>query len=82
MVEGKRGHNLVVENFNLVATPGDLIQIVGKNGSGKTSILRIISGLMPLFEGSVKWGGKSILSIESYHQVINYLNILINYFLS
>ena len=69
----ERGHKLVVKNFNLVATPGDLIQIVGKNGSGKTSILRIISGLMPLFEGSVEWEGKSILSLESYYEVINYL---------
>ena len=69
----ERGHKLVVENFNLVAAPGDLIQIVGKNGSGKTSILRIISGLMPLFEGSVKWEGKSIPSIDSYYKVINYI---------
>ena len=69
----ERGYKLVVKNFNLLAAPGDLIQIVGKNGSGKTSILRIISGLMPLFEGSVKWEGRSILSIESYYQVINYL---------
>lgn len=69
----ERGHKLVVKNFNLVAAPGDLIQIVGKNGSGKTSILRIISGLMPLFEGSVNWEGKSILSQECYYEVINYL---------
>ena len=69
----ERGHKIIVRNFNLVATPGDLIQIVGKNGSGKTSILRIISGLMPLFEGSVEWEGKSILSLESYYEVINYL---------
>ncbi len=69
----ERGHKIVVRNFNLVAAPGDLIQIVGKNGSGKTSILRTISGLMPLFEGSVKWEDKSILSLESYYKVINYL---------
>ena len=69
----ERGHKLVVENFNLVAAPGDLIQIVGKNGSGKTSILRAISGLMPLFEGSVEWEAKSILSLESYYKVVNYL---------
>ena len=69
----ERGHKIVVRNFNLVAAPGDLIQIVGKNGSGKTSILRAISGLMPLFEGSVEWEAKSILSLESYYKVVNYL---------
>ena len=63
----------MVENLNLKATQGDLIQIVGKNGSGKTSILRAISGLMPLFEGSVEWNGNPIHSLESYYLEINYL---------
>ncbi|MEL7296531.1 MAG: cytochrome c biogenesis heme-transporting ATPase CcmA, partial [Pseudomonadota bacterium] len=39
---------------------GDLVHLVGPNGCGKTSLLRVIAGLSPPQSGEVLWRGKSI----------------------
>ncbi|WP_269619070.1 cytochrome c biogenesis heme-transporting ATPase CcmA [Zhongshania sp. BJYM1] len=39
---------------------GQLVQIAGPNGSGKTSLLRILAGLSSRYEGEVLWQGKSL----------------------
>ena len=45
-------------DFSLI--PGEVIQIDGPNGCGKTSLLRIICGLAQAAEGHVYWNGKDI----------------------
>ena len=72
----ERAHKIVVSNFNLKADKGEIVQIIGKNGSGKSSILRTISGLAPIFEGSVKWLGLPIQAQDSYVEKVNYLGHL------
>jgi len=44
----------VIKQLNLTVSPGEKIAIVGKIGSGKTSLLRLIAGLYDASEGSVK----------------------------
>jgi ATP-binding cassette subfamily C protein LapB len=44
----------VIKQLNLKVSPGEKIAIVGKIGSGKTSLLRLIAGLYDASEGSVK----------------------------
>lgn len=39
---------------------GQLVQIAGPNGSGKTSLLRILAGLSSRYQGDVLWQGKSL----------------------
>jgi heme exporter protein A len=47
--------------------PGTYLQITGVNGSGKTSLLRILCGLLAPAEGAVKWEGANIYSLgEDY----------------
>ncbi|MPZ87583.1 MAG: ATP-binding cassette domain-containing protein [Nitriliruptorales bacterium] len=42
-----------VREVSLVAHPGEVIGVVGRNGSGKTSLLRAIAGLLPVVGGAV-----------------------------
>jgi heme exporter protein A len=59
-------------NFCLAA--GELIELRGPNGSGKTSLLRIISGLASPAEGEVRWQGESISALEeNYSRAVAYL---------
>ncbi|WP_424193659.1 cytochrome c biogenesis heme-transporting ATPase CcmA [Ampullimonas aquatilis] len=48
------------ENINLKIGPGEALRVCGENGSGKTSLLRILCGLTKPIEGIVKWNGQDI----------------------
>lgn len=48
-------HSTILEHFNLQIYAHDFIGIVGPNGSGKTSLLKIILGLLPPTSGAVHY---------------------------
>ncbi|MBV9480865.1 MAG: ABC-F family ATP-binding cassette domain-containing protein [Acidobacteria bacterium] len=51
---GKRyGHKLLFEDVSWLITPQDRIGLVGANGAGKTTVLRILAGLETLDDGSI-----------------------------
>ena len=55
-------------------SPGTFVQLTGPNGSGKTSLLRILCGLLAPAEGEVTWQGANIRSLhEEYFTSVTYL---------
>src|SRR6201982_203305 len=51
---GKRfGHKLLFENADWLITPQDRIGLVGANGTGKSTVMKILAGLETLDYGSV-----------------------------
>jgi heme exporter protein A len=69
-----RGERLLFSDVNFVLSPGDFIQLTGANGSGKTSLLRIICGLLTPERGTISWNGADIRSLgEEYSRFITYL---------
>lgn len=59
-VTKKFGENKVLDDVNLIFKPGKIYGIQGKNGSGKTMLMRAISGLLSLNEGEVEVFGEVI----------------------
>jgi zinc transport system ATP-binding protein len=53
------GEVRVLESINLTVEAGDFLGIIGPNGSGKTSLLRIMLGLLPAGSGRVRLFGKA-----------------------
>jgi branched-chain amino acid transport system ATP-binding protein len=54
------GKALAVDNVSLKIEEGQVTILVGANGAGKTSILNVISGLVPAASGEVVYAGKNI----------------------
>jgi heme exporter protein A len=68
-----RGDRLLFSNVNFSLTPGTFLQLTGPNGSGKTSLLRIICGLMTPESGEVRWQGEKIGTLaEEFSRTITY----------
>ena len=45
-------HNLVLKDVNLTINKGEFVYLIGKTGSGKSSLLKTLYGELPLKEGS------------------------------
>ena len=54
------------ENFNLTIDDGQFVSVVGSNGSGKTSMLNLICGSIPLDSGSIIIDGKDIAKEKEF----------------
>jgi heme exporter protein A len=55
-----REERILFENLNFSINCGDIIQVEGPNGSGKTSLLRILAGLSQPYDGHVLFNNASI----------------------
>ncbi len=44
--------------------PGETVAVVGRNGAGKTSTLRVLAGIVPLHRGTVEVGGRVVAQLE------------------
>jgi len=56
----------IFENFNLTVDDGEFLSIVGSKGSGKTSLLNIICGSIPIEGGEVLIGNERIDRMKEY----------------
>lgn len=54
------------EDFNLTVEQGDFVSVVGSNGSGKTSMLNILCGSIPVEAGQILMQGEDISHMKEY----------------
>jgi len=63
-----RGDRHVLRGVSLVLNPGELLQVAGPNGTGKTTLLRVACGLLRPEQGRVAWCGHAIAGIRPQFQ--------------
>src|SRR5713226_6507158 len=69
-----RGERRLFSGLNFSLHAGDFLQAFGPNGSGKTSLLRIVCGLTAPVAGEVRWDGTNIRRLaEEYFSEIAYV---------
>ena len=69
-----RSDRMLFQSLNFTVSAGQVVLVEGRNGTGKTSLLRILCGIRRPDEGDVLWQGESIESLGgSYHGQLAYL---------
>jgi heme exporter protein A len=73
-LECVRGERRLFRHVGFELDPGMLLHLQGRNGSGKTSLLRMICGLLAPAAGEILWNGGDIrAAAEAYRGALFYL---------
>ncbi|MBN8673587.1 MAG: ABC-F family ATP-binding cassette domain-containing protein [Chitinophagales bacterium] len=74
------GENVIIENSSVEIDRGDKIALIGANGKGKSTLLRIIAGVESFTNGERKWGHNVEESFYAQHQLeaLNVNNTIID----
>jgi heme exporter protein A len=76
-LECMRGDRRLFAGLGFRLDAGELMWLQGKNGAGKTSLLRMLTGLLPPEAGEIRWRGDSIRrSGDAYRAELCYLGHL------
>jgi heme exporter protein A len=69
-----RGERTLFSGLNLEVNAGECLHVRGENGVGKTSLLRLLSGLSKPESGKIIWGAQPISSdINAFHRELLFL---------
>lgn len=68
--------SVVYDKFDLDLTQGDFISVFGPNGCGKSTLINLISGLIPMDTGDVLYDGKTIKQTRLSYVFQNYRDAL------
>ena len=63
------GQSEVLRGLNVSVAPNEIVAIMGRNGMGKTTLMKSLMGILPAKSGSVSMDGAELLSLRSYERV-------------
>ena len=73
-LECARGDRTLFRGLSFSVAPTQLLHLAGANGAGKTSLLRMLCGLLSPVQGEVRWDGQPIASLrEEYAAQLLYI---------
>jgi len=67
------GGGRILDGVDLRVGEGEAVALLGRNGVGKTTLLRALYGMLPVDEGTIRWDGKAIERLRPFE--INRLGI-------
>ncbi len=65
-VEAGYNRTPVLKDVDLSVAPGEVVTLIGANGAGKSSTLRVISGLLPARRGEIRFSGEAITGLRPH----------------
>ena len=63
------GQSEVIHNLNFEIKPKEIVAIMGRNGMGKTTLMKSLMGIQPSRKGSVKLDGTELTTMKSHQRV-------------
>ncbi|WP_395014635.1 urea ABC transporter ATP-binding subunit UrtE [Dongia sp.] len=62
------GAAVALKSVSLAAWPGRITCLLGRNGVGKTSLLRAVVGHQPIFNGAIRWQGEEVAKLPPFER--------------
>ena len=73
----RRNGKTIFRDVSFSLQGGDMLMVTGANGSGKTSLLRQLAGLLPVASGDIRWEGRPITDDPAaYRQCLHFVGHL------
>src|SRR4029078_13447230 len=63
------GQSEVLHGLNVSVAPNEIVAIMGRNGMGKTRLMKSLMGILPTKSGSVKIDGAALKAMQSFQRV-------------
>jgi urea transport system ATP-binding protein len=63
------GQSEVLHGLNVNVAPNEIVAIMGRNGMGKTTLMKALMGIIPARSGSVRMNGAEVSAMKSYERV-------------
>jgi urea transport system ATP-binding protein len=63
------GQSEVLHGLNVSVAPNEIVAIMGRNGMGKTTLMKSLMGILPAKSGSVAMDGAELSGLKSYERV-------------
>jgi urea transport system ATP-binding protein len=63
------GQSEVLHGLDLAVKPGEIVAIMGRNGMGKTTLMKTLMGILPETSGEVVVDGQTITGLKSHQRV-------------
>ena len=60
---------LAVRDVSLVVQPGEIVALLGANGAGKSTTVRMIAGVLNPQKGAIRFAGEGLRGVPSHHVV-------------
>ena len=60
------GESHVLHGVDMEVRPGEVVGLLGRNGVGKSTTLRAITGILPNRRGSIRFGGRELIGMPRY----------------
>jgi len=68
------GGLMAVRDVSFAVSPGEIMGLIGPNGSGKTTTLNLVSGMLPADRGSIRLGEAEISRLPNHRRVRRRIN--------
>jgi len=65
-LEVRYGDLIGVSDVSLDVPQGSVVALLGSNGGGKTTVLNAVAGLIPVYAGSIRFGGEEIAGQKAF----------------
>ena len=65
------GQSLILNDVSIEVASGEVVCLMGRNGVGKTTLLKAIMGILKVKQGKIVYDGKDITNAQTHKRAIN-----------